>query len=230
MTWELPKFIGKSGDVVGIDFLNEAMDIYASMLEGSLNEHNWSYAFASLAGLSVHAADYALRVKILKQMVDHSTLTAAAGAAKLQPQASPTNAFRLPADTSWHTITPLTYEFDSRGGSLLVLAGLQVNFGEHTGTANYQNFLVGAQFGIAINGNIQGECSLGGSERDIDRMGETLQNDRTKHRISGVFPLPPGRVSVEIQGRMGRPVNFAPIGSNLYVEVFNRCMILVEAH
>lgn len=223
MAQRYPRYRAKASDAIAIDFIDESLQPFAEELGGGLNEHNW-FQNITVGARALQSAGYALRVKTSHKTVNHAALTSG------YPVAAPANAFKIPMTTSWVDIDDLTLSFNSRGGLLWVIAGVQVCFGTTPATTDYYTRLVGAQLGLAIDGSIQGECVIGGSERDIDPNGDTLKIDHIKYRLTGLFPVPPGPISVSVQGKTGRNQDYEVPGANLYVAIQNRQLIVIEAH
>lgn len=224
MSWRYPTYYPKAGDVAAIDWINEAIAPWVQEISGKTNEHNWMVNLTGGTRL-LQNAGAVMRVYDTSVSVNHGAFTASR-----EPTYSPTDAYKVPRNTSWNTVSGLSYEFSARGGPIKVRAGLQINFGQLTTTTNYFNLLAGAQFGIAIDGSVQGETIIGGAERDHDRKGDTISSDRDKQRLSGVFEIAPGLHTVSIMARMGRQINYAPLPDNLFVEVFNRSLVIKEGH
>tara|TARA_R100000655_G_scaffold16609_1_gene35986 strand:+ start:615 stop:1292 length:678 start_codon:yes stop_codon:yes gene_type:complete len=225
MAQRFPKHNPKGGEVMDVESYNESFRPVVEELGGRLNENNWkSGAVSSIDDCS---AGYALRVRHAHTTVNWTALNSFG-----QPEASPTGAFKVNQLMEWQVIDGLSVTFTTRGLLLWVMASLQYDGAEllHGGSANYYAYLeFGIQFGIRVNGFVVEESIVGGLERSNDVKGEGYCSDIAPVVFDALVPVPPGEVVVEIVTRMPKNSDFKT-SEDYYFEVFNRELIVIEAH
>ena len=225
MAQVFPKYNPKTGEVMDKEMYNENFRQVVEEVGGRLNEHNWKSA--AVSDVDDCSADYVLRVKQSSQAVNwHQGALDTVG----QPQANPTSAFKVNQLMEWQVIDDLSVTFTSRGLLLWVMASLQYDGGEVADNADYYSHLeFGIQFGLRINGQVVEESITGGLERSNDVKGEGYCCDIAPVVLDAVIPTAPGLVKVEVVARMPKNSDFKT-SSSYYFEVFNRELIVIEAH
>jgi hypothetical protein len=227
MAQQFPKYCPKTGDVMSKEVYNENLRTFVEETSGHLNENNWQEN--AITDRQDCSAGYVLRVRNEYQEVNWSTLSDFG-----QPEAGPTGAFQVLHKAEWQAITNMTATFSSRGMLLWVMGSLQYDGAfPSPGTtvpAEYYSYLAyGIQFGIRINGMVVEESIIGGLERANDFKGEGYCPDISPIVLDAVIPVVPGNVTVEIVTRMPNNTDFQT-SEDYYFEIFNRELIVIEAH
>lgn len=225
MAQQFPKHCPKTGDVMSKEVYNENFRPLVEEMAGHLNEHNWKKdAITSRVDC---APGYVLRAKHSYKEVNWTTLNDFG-----QPEAGPTDAFQVLQKMEWQVIDSMTTTFTTRGMLLWVIGSLQYDGAEllDGGSADYYAYLAyGLQFGIRVNGLVVEESIIGGLERANDVTGEGYTPDISPIVVDALVPIPPGIVTVDIVVRMPKNTDFKT-SEDYYFEIFNRELIVLEAH
>tara|TARA_R100000655_G_scaffold79444_1_gene118907 strand:+ start:3193 stop:3867 length:675 start_codon:yes stop_codon:yes gene_type:complete len=224
MAQRFPKHNPKNGEVMDVEVYNESIRPTVEELGGRLNENNWKTG--AVSSIEDCSADYVLRVAQDSKAVNWSNSFDAVG----QPSANPTGAFKVSPVMEWQSIHDMDVSFTSRGLLLWIMASLQYDGAEAATSADYYSYLeFGLQFGIRVNGLVVEESIVGGLERSNDVKGEGYGCDIAPVVIDALVPVPPGVVTVETVVRMPKNTDFKT-SSDYYFEIFNRELIVIEAH
>tara|TARA_R110000751_G_scaffold112516_1_gene211411 strand:+ start:1350 stop:2027 length:678 start_codon:yes stop_codon:yes gene_type:complete len=225
MAQVFPKYNPKAGEVMDKDTYNENFRTVVEEVGGRLNEHNWKAG--AISDVEDCSAGYVLRTEHSYKTVNWTTLNSFG-----QPEANPTGAFKVEQLMEWQAIDDLSTVFTSRGLLLWVMASFQYDGAEllQAGSVNYYSYLeFGVQFAIRINSAVVEESIVGGLERSNDVKGEGYCCDIAPVVLDAVVFVPPGTVSIDIVARMPKNSDFKT-SEDYYFEVFNRELIVLEAH
>jgi len=220
-----PKYNPKTNDVMDKEMYNENFRGVVEEVGGRLNENNWKTG--AISSVNDCSADYVIRTKHSYKTVNWTTLNSFG-----QPAANPTGAFKVNQLMEWQVIEDLTTSFTSRGLLLWVMSSLQYDGAEllNGGSADYYSYLeFGIQFAIRVNGRVVEESIVGGLERSNDVKGEGYCCDIAPVVLDALVPVPPGLVTVDIVARMPKNSDFKT-SEDYYFEIFNRELIVIEAH
>jgi hypothetical protein len=224
MAQRFPRHNPKNGEVMDVEVYNESIRPTVEELGGRLNENNWKTG--AVSSTEDCSADYVLRVAQDSKAVNWSNSFDAVG----QPSANPTGAFKVSPVMEWQSIHDMDVSFTSRGLLLWIMASLQYDGAEAATSADYYSYLeFGLQFGIRVNGLVVEESIVGGLERSNDVKGEGYGCDIAPVVIDALVPVPPGVVTVETVVRMPKNTDFKT-SADYYFEIFNRELIVIEAH
>jgi len=226
MSHVFPRHRPKLGEPINADDVNEAFRTTIDTVQGHLGEHNW--ADGAIASRGDMAADVALRAAGTSQAVDWTTFNAAN-----EPASGPVGAHEASSNMQWETEPQTTVTCNTRGGIVWIMASWQMDAGESTSIASYFDRLVGCQFAIKLDGYIVEETIIGGMERANDKRGEALAWDIAPQVIDCVLPLEPGQHTISLAFRQSRNTSWLPMPGapdRLFYELFNREIIVIEAH
>jgi hypothetical protein len=208
-----------------VESYNESFRPVVEELGGRLGENNWKAG--AISSIDDCSAGYVLRVKHAYKEVNWTNLNSFG-----TPEANPTDAFKVNQLMEWQVVDDLSVTFTTRGLLLWILASLQYDGAEllHSGSADYWSYLeFGIQFAIRVNGLVVEESIVGGLERANDVKGEGYCSDIAPVVFDALVPVPPGGVTIEIVARMPKNTSLKT-SEDYYFEVFNRELIVIEAH
>tara|TARA_R110002096_G_scaffold398191_1_gene594266 strand:+ start:250 stop:933 length:684 start_codon:yes stop_codon:yes gene_type:complete len=198
MAWKFPERIPRTGEVVDNRDLNEAIQPFVEE-DGRLNEQNWSSSMAVTVTRADLAVDASFRVLHKHNTIDASDTDAG----------SP---FSVEASQTWEPLlmdgTNTEYSLSSRGGTLVVIASLQMGLQGNPGAwGDGTAYLDGAReevvhglFGIRLDGALLPISVVG--DQDTSSEGENMETGLSGY-LQGIdieisVPVTPGRHTVEI--------------------------------
>lgn len=236
MSWVFPRWREVTGGPMGSEPLNQNFRVFVEEVEGRLGEHNWNSAASPTFPRASVDNDAVLRVFHAKQAYDPDLESMDGVVGKEWPthnfSSALANAFRLSNNAGWDIISPLfkTWVSDSPV-TLDIHASFQQDAGLDPQDAVLGYWLVGfpgAQYAARVNGNIIAESIIGGLDRANDRKGEAISQDMWAVVVECVVDAPPGEITVEIVGRVAHGDLWARLGDQLFIDIFNRELVIIE--
>ena len=231
MSTVFPKYPAKSGEPMDFEEVNENFQTVISEIQGGLNEHNWSSgAFPNHT--SIEAGTF-FRVYHSSVRVLNGIVSGAAAAS-----VSPTGSFKVSNNREWATIkdlsSPVVYDpmemILTTGNSLLwiIYSGQQEPFNRSGGS----DILPGCQYGIAVDGSIINEATIGAIDRNNDKTGEGVQMTNHPFSTDCIIPVTAGVHTITIQARCCADEDYTVFSSSSTdgqaYEIFSREMIVID--
>lgn len=201
MSWEFPSSLFRTGTVLDWLDVNGQLALYASQIDGGLNEHN----FEAAVGADLYTAQ-----KLSENVAIRAFQTATA-----RDPATPSGLLLVPPTEQW-TNCGGEIDFGSPGGKAVVMISFQT-YGNAFSTPEGP----GLQFAIELDGAPQMSTLLGSGDMSNDRMntdestssqiplnsGVSFRALYEAHAIQGLFTVDAGKHTVRLLARFPYTTN-----------------------
>lgn len=151
MSWVWPRYTLTSGFVVDVDEFNENMSLYASEMNGGLNEQNFQQGImADIIAAGACETDIMARTYAKQTKVD--------------PHAAVSSMEAVPHGTRWVGISASEKSIVSRGGPALVIISFQIH------CPTIPSGMSGLNFAVEVDGAISANTLLGTGDQSNDYL------------------------------------------------------------